>query len=269
MAFGRANAPYMYEVTRAFLRGEEYTKNSMSCSSSCLYSYGAIIAFWHKGEVVLNKRKYSTLSTYHQDVASNVIGDGVNRAWVDGQRLDSKHMLYQPKKHKTNIIVYDEISHYMAAAKLLKDRSHTMYAKKLYAMLFDHGSIDAHNQEVRDRRKKSNHKRDVDYFIKNTKIKVSEFKLGDKGTIGKITGTRFELLGLRGAGSVLKLKMSMASGFKIGDNVSSDGPDHQWSDGNMRITGVSKAGLRLNGKFITYKQIDRMLKRGDTTTMPF
>ena len=258
----------MYEVAQAFLRGELYEKNSMSCSSSRLYSYGAIIAFWHKGEVVLNKRKYSTLSTYHQDVASNVIGDGVNRAWVDGQRLDSEHMLYQPKKHKTNIIYTDNISHYIAAARLLKDRSHTVYAKKLQAMLLDYGSIDNHNQEVRDRRKKSDHKRDVAYFIKNTKIKPSELKLGEKGTIGKITGTKFELMGLRGAGSVLRLRMSMTSGFKTGDNISSDGPDHQWSDGRMRITGVSKMGLRLNGKFITYKQIDKMLKRGDTATMP-
>ena len=261
--FGKPGAPYMYEVTREFLNGRSFSKNSMSCSSSLLYSYGAIIAFWCKGEIVLNKGKYSSTTTFHQDVAGEVIGDRNNRAWTDGETLSAEHMLYQPKQHAKTIIDYDSISHYAAAAELLKNRSHTIYAKKLMSM--SGIDVNEHNKGVLERQKISDFNDQIGEFIKGTKLKKTVHKLGERGTIGKIIGDKFYIFGLHDAGSLLKLKMAMSNYDYVTADLSTVGETREWRDGEMRITGVSKLGVKFNGKFMSFKQIDQMIERGDVS----
>ena len=264
MSFSRPDANYMYEVTRAFIRGEVFHKNSMSCTSSALYSYGAIIAFYHNGEIVLNKRKYSTTSTYHQNAAEKVIGSAQNRAWTDGQYLDSRHMMYSPKQHNNTILDINIIPHYVAAARLLKNRSHTAYAKKLINMSPD--EVVEHNKNVVEYKRKEEHDRKMREFIRGTKLRKTVHKLGERGTCGKIVGDKFYIFGVKGAGSLLKLKMMMSDNtIEEGTDLSTIGDTRDWRDHRMKITGVSKLGVKFNDKFMSNKQLKQMMKRGDVS----
>ena len=254
----------MEEVARAFLRKERMTVNTaMSSGEEALYSYGTIIAYRVKGEVVLNTQHYSSTTALHQRAIRETLCIDYP-PMTNGEDMKERNMWYHPRTWKKTEVDWYTMQGFIAAVKLLKGaREYKALGKRFEK--WDEEKIATHNKEAARKRRRIRHDKNVEYFIKNTKISKMRFKFEERGSLGKIIGRKFYIMGMRETGDLFKLMAMRASGWVEGADLSVPKDIREWGDGNLRVTSYNKVGVRLNGKFITHKQLTKMIREGDTS----